>query len=356
MRKYPLLFWLLTLQLVSWGQAKYSNEFLSIGVGARAQGMGNAVVAQVEDVTAAFWNPAGLAASSDTAMIELGAMHNEWFAGVGKYDYLGVSLPLTGKNRRLAFSALRFGIDNIPNTLSLYEADGTVNFDNLTTFSAADYAFFLSYGQELSFTQGKLLLGGNMKVIHRRIGPFASSWGFGLDLGAQYRRGNWQLGLMLRDIPSTFNAWAFALSETDKAALEWTSNTIPVNSIETTRASLVLGLSRRFSLGKIGCSPEINAIITSDGQRNTLISGTTFSLDPALGLELDYLQLAFLRLGGSQFQQRPDFDGQSSLVLRPSIGMGFRLQGVQLDYAFSDSGASDNLYSHVVSLGIQLKR
>ncbi|MEK7253297.1 MAG: hypothetical protein AAB316_01010, partial [Bacteroidota bacterium] len=40
---------------------KYSNEFLSIGVSARAQGMGNSVVASIDDVTAGYWNPAGLA-------------------------------------------------------------------------------------------------------------------------------------------------------------------------------------------------------------------------------------------------------------------------------------------------------
>ena len=39
---------------------KYSNEFLSIGVGASAFGMSNAVVAGVDDVTAGYWNPAGL--------------------------------------------------------------------------------------------------------------------------------------------------------------------------------------------------------------------------------------------------------------------------------------------------------
>ncbi|HRD80451.1 MAG TPA: hypothetical protein PLL53_06815, partial [Saprospiraceae bacterium] len=40
---------------------KYSNEFLSIGVGARAQGMGMAVIAGGSDVTSGVWNPAGLA-------------------------------------------------------------------------------------------------------------------------------------------------------------------------------------------------------------------------------------------------------------------------------------------------------
>jgi hypothetical protein len=39
---------------------KYSNEFLAIGVGADAYGMGNAVVASADGVSAAYWNPAGL--------------------------------------------------------------------------------------------------------------------------------------------------------------------------------------------------------------------------------------------------------------------------------------------------------
>jgi len=37
---------------------KYSNEFLDIGVSARALSMGNSVVASVNDVTSGYWNPA----------------------------------------------------------------------------------------------------------------------------------------------------------------------------------------------------------------------------------------------------------------------------------------------------------
>ena len=40
---------------------KYSNEFLNIGAGARGLAMGSAQVASVEDGTAGYWNPAGLA-------------------------------------------------------------------------------------------------------------------------------------------------------------------------------------------------------------------------------------------------------------------------------------------------------
>jgi hypothetical protein len=129
---------------------KYSNEFLSIGVGARAQALGNAVVAGIDDINSTFWNPAGLVRIDENTGLELGAMHSEWFAGVGKYDYLGASIPLGDSDRRLALSAVRFGIDGIPNTLSLFESDGTINYDNVVEFSAADYAFFLSYAQPLT--------------------------------------------------------------------------------------------------------------------------------------------------------------------------------------------------------------
>lgn len=70
---------------------KYSNEFLSIPVGARAQAMGGAQVGFVQDVTAGVWNPAGL--TGVTADMQVAAMHNEWFASIGQYDYIGVAAP-----------------------------------------------------------------------------------------------------------------------------------------------------------------------------------------------------------------------------------------------------------------------
>jgi hypothetical protein len=62
MKLLPLLLLLLSPGLL-FGQAtapKYSNEFLSIGIGARALGMGRTQTAVVNDVTAGYWNPAGL--------------------------------------------------------------------------------------------------------------------------------------------------------------------------------------------------------------------------------------------------------------------------------------------------------
>src|SRR5262249_46608547 len=119
---------------------KYSNEFLAIGVGARGLSMSGAVTASSDDVTSSFWNPSGLA--NIDKKFDLGLMHSEYFAGVAKYDYAGLALPLQNRqlNRILAFSLIRFGVDDIPNTLFLIEPDGSINYDNVTSFSVADYA------------------------------------------------------------------------------------------------------------------------------------------------------------------------------------------------------------------------
>lgn len=351
---------LLLLLLFSTGRAgaqKYSNEFLSIGIGARAQALGNAVVASIDDATAATWNPAGLSApGTEEAGIQIGAMHSEWFAGVGKFDYAGIVFPLSSRQRRLAFSLIRFGIDEIPNTLSLYEADGTINFDNVSEFSAADYAFLLSYAQALQTAKGSLTVGGNVKIVHRRIGPFANSWGFGVDLAGRYQTGAWRFGVLAQDITTTFNAWSFSFTEEQKEVLELTNNEVPINSIEVTKPKLLLGVAHQFRFNKVGLLPEFDFIVTTDGRRNTLLSASPFSIDPAFGLEADYNRFVFLRAGVNQFQRETEFDGSELLTARPSLGVGFRLGALRVDYAFTDLGDSRQTYSHVLSLLLHFRK
>src|SRR6187399_964393 len=71
---------------------KYSNEFLSIGVGARGLGMSGAIVASVNDVTSGYWNPAGLTLGKGD--LQIGLMHAEYFAGIAKYDYGAFAAPI----------------------------------------------------------------------------------------------------------------------------------------------------------------------------------------------------------------------------------------------------------------------
>jgi len=311
--------------------------------------MGNAVIAGIDDVTAGVWNPAGLARMDLQSGLQFGAMHSEWFGGVGKFDYLGVVFPISQGRRRLGLSLIRFGIDEIPNTLSLYESDGTINFDNLREFSAADYAFLISYAQKIKTNKADLAVGGNVKVVHRTIGPFATSWGFGLDLSLQYQLNRWYLGLVAKDITTTFNAWSFNFTDQEKEILELTNNEVPINSVEITNPRVLLGFSYRFDFGQSSLRPELNWIVTTDGRRNTLVSARPFSLDPAFGMEYNYRGFLDLRAGMSQFQREKDFDGSEQLTLRPSIGLGLKLGALNIDYAFTDLGSQENTFSHVIS-------
>jgi hypothetical protein len=347
---------------------KYSNEFLSIPVGARAQAMGGAQIANVQDATGGYWNPAGL--TGIELDLQLTAMHNEWFAGIGRYDYVGIAAPLPNQSRYLGFTFIRFGVDNIPNTLSLYEKDGTVNYNNVTTFNAADYAFMLHYAQR--FDSIGLSIGATPKVVHRKIGPFATSWGFGVDLGAQYTRGDWRFGLMLKDITTTFNAWSFNFTEDEKETLNLTGNEIPIQSIEITRPTIGLGVAyiKDFKLGKpkegkkqkyMGLTAELDLNFTTDGRRNTLISSNPFSIDPVLGLELHYDNLVFLRGGINNIQQFRDINDNNKWAIQPNFGVGFRIYKFYVDYALGLNaggaivdGSQGAVLSHLVSVKIDI--
>ncbi len=351
---------------------KYSNEFLNIGVGARAQAMAGAQLAHVADATAGFWNPAGL--TKIDADLQIAAMHNEWFASIGRYDYVGFAAPIVNKSRHVGFTFIRFGVDNIPNTLSLYEKDGTVNYNNVTTFNAADYAFMLHYAQ--SFDSIGLSFGVSPKIVHRKVGPFATSWGFGIDIGAQYKRGDWRFGLMLKDISTTFNAWSFNFTEEEKETLDLTNNEVPIKSMEITYPTIGLGVAytKDFKIGKpkegkdgktkqkyIGLTAELDFNMTTDGRRNTLISADPISFDPVLGLELHYNNLVFLRGGINNIQQFKDINDNKVWAVQPNFGVGFRIYKFYVDYALGlNAGGAvvDNtqgaILSHIISLKIDI--
>ncbi|MBA3704674.1 MAG: PorV/PorQ family protein, partial [Bacteroidetes bacterium] len=274
-RNTPLSFaFILCICMHGFAQApKYSNEFLNIGVGARALGMSNSYVTSVNDVTAGYWNPAGLLEIGNQHQIAL--MHSEYFAGIAKYDY-GAFATRLDSSSVLGVSLIRFGVDNIPNTTELIDANGNVDYNRITTFSATDFAIIVSYAKKIKIPG--LRIGANAKIIRRKVGDFAGAWGFGLDAGAQYDYKKWKFAAMGRDITSTFNAWSYNLSEETKAVFVATGNEIPSNSVEVTLPKLLLGAARKFDFTpKISLLTEINFDATFDGKRNVLIKSDVIS-------------------------------------------------------------------------------
>ncbi len=325
---------------------KYSNEFLAIGVGAKAFGMGNSVVASVDDVTAGFWNPAGLVEIK--SKFQVGLMHAEYFAGVSKFDYGAIAVPLDSNKHALAFSVIRFATDDIPNTLRALQPDGTFDYDAVTSFSAVDFALITSYSREIL---KNFNVGANIKVVRRKAGSFARAWGFGLDVGAQYHHKDWKFGVMIRDITTTFNAWTFSFDEFEREVLFREGNIVPRSSQEITVPKIIIGAAYHRVFNQFEFKAEIDIDINTDGKRNVLISASPMSFDPHFGVEAGFAEIIYARFGLSNIQKVPDQNGETSISVQPNLGVGIRFREIYIDYAYTDvGGVSEASFSHIVSL------
>jgi len=349
LKKYTIIFFIISQ--FTFGQAfrSFSNEFLNLGVDAAAFGMGKAVIASTNDVNSIYWNPAGLVSIDD---FQGALMHAEYFQGIGKYDYASFAKPINDEST-FAVALIRFGVDDILNTTELIDSQGNINYNNISLFSAADYAFNVAYARKLPLNG--LNVGLNAKIVHRKIGDFASSWGFGLDAALQFQTNSeWKFGLMLRDITTTFNAWSIDQDEYDKI-----KNAIPgenqesPETLELTKPKAQFGVAKSFHIFrdfKILAEFDLNMRFS---ETNDIISTSFLSIDPAIGFQIDYIDLVYLRAGVNNFQNFTDFDGSESLSIEPNFGVGFRYRGIQVDYALANiGGASGTLYSNVFSVKI----
>ncbi|OYU94748.1 MAG: hypothetical protein CFE21_13740 [Bacteroidetes bacterium B1(2017)] len=331
---------------------KYSNEFLNIGIGGRAMAMGGSVIASTSDVTAAYWNPAALVLLKDN--VQIAAMHNEQFAGIAKHDYGSVGFKLS-ENSAAAVSFVRLGVDGIPNTLYLMQ-DGQINYSLIRSFSAVDYAFVGSYAHQTQI-EG-LSVGANAKVVRRVVGEFGGAWGFGIDAAIRYNHNDWQYAIMARDITTTFNAWSYKMSDQDKQQLLATGNSIPTGGLELTLPRFTLGVAKKYVIkDTYSILPEFNLDLTTDGQRNVLVSSKFINIDPRIGVELGYNDFLFLRGGYSTMQRVTDFNGKKTLNGMPSIGVGIQLNKLAIDYALGNAFNQGLIgMSNIISLRLSINR
>ncbi len=341
---------------------KYSNEFLNIGVGARSFGMGNAVIASVSDVNAAYWNPAGMTQIKDDA--QLSFMHSSYYEKIGSYDFIAGAAPIS-KSGTLAISLNRFGVDDIVNTLGLVQ-NGQVDYSRIKTFSAVDYAVYISYAQvvklkERTYAQN-LSWGISPKIIYRNVGSFAKAWGFGVDVGGQYQRKNWMFGVLFKDITTTYNTWNITLTEEEKDVFFQTGNEIPLHSTELTLPKVIPGIAYKFKLGKkMTLLAESDFDFTFDGRRNVVVSSKRFNIDPHMGMEFGYSEKIYFRGGLTNIQNILDvtdsFSQKKTWVMQPNFGVGIHLKNLTLDYTITAIGSNAvALNSNIFSIKIALNK
>ncbi len=342
-----LLFILLlpTLAHAQSALSKYGNDFLSTGAGARALGMGSAYAAHANDVTAGYWNVAGLSSLSETQIMY---MHSERFDGIVGYDYGAIALPLSSKNAVFSISFFRQGVDNIANTLNAWDKDRNAPKENpedyITRFSAADMAVFFSFAKQRSEV---LSYGVSAKILNQRLGPFATAWGYSLDVGAQLKTDFADFGVSIRDVTTMQKMWDVDESEFE-GFQEVFGDSIPSGQNEYVLPSLKIGASKAFTFNDFELLTALDTDFLFENRRTYYISVGSMSIEPHIGAELSYKQLISFRTGLTDFVTDP----VSGFSVSPTLGLGLQLKGFNLDYGFASfAGSTSNLgYTHRISL------
>ncbi len=147
-------------------------DFLQIGVGGRAVGMGGAYVAISNDVSALRWNPAGAANINGNEIL---ATHSAWVADLD-YNFLGAVMSFENfGNVGLSLTMLSVP-EMLVRTEDFQEGNGE-------TFDAADLAIGLTYANSVG---ERFKVGGTVKFVQQRIWH-TSAQTFAFDLGTQYK-------------------------------------------------------------------------------------------------------------------------------------------------------------------------
>ena len=350
--KKTLLLPLILFSIFTYAQSvrKYSNEFMNIGVDAAALGMSNAVTASTGDVNSGYWNPAGLFRIEDS---EAALMHASYFANIAQYDYAAYAKKIDDRSA-WGISLIRFGVDDILNTTQLIDNQGNIDYNRISLFSTADYALTFSYARKSQLKE--ITYGVNAKVIRRIIGEFANSWGFGIDAGLQYQKDDWQFGVMVRDITTTYNVWAIDEDKFNeiKDAVEGQNQELPEDT-EITLPKAQLGVAKKFEFHYDYTLLAAVNLNMQFARTNDILASDAVSIDPAIGFEFGYTDLVFLRAGVGNFQNVEQIDGSKKVNFQPNIGLGFKYKGIQVDYALTDLGdQSAALYSNIFSVKVDL--
>lgn len=343
--------------------AKYGAEFLAGGVGARALGMGGAHVGLASDVNAGYWNPSGLSALSYP---EIAYMHVERFAGIVSFDYGGAAFPINARST-VGLSLFRSGVNDIKNTLNAWDAERDQPKPNpeshFESFSAADYAFFLSYARAVN---DRFTLGVTGKIIRRTIGAFADAWGYSFDVGVQYRTRRFVLGANVQDVSTMLQSWsvnpeAFSVDTVNpQTGAPYTFEELFEQELPQGGTFRVLPVARLGSGVMLPVGSEntltvgMDVDLAFDGYQSYAFNAGDVSFHPRVGTEFSYKDVVALRAGISRVTNSEQY----GLDLEPSVGAGLRLKQVHVDYGFGDFGglASDLGFSHRISVQLTLEQ
>jgi hypothetical protein len=267
-------------------------QFLKLGAGARAAGMGDAFCSVSDDANATYWNPAGLA---QIEQAEVSMMHNSSLQDTA-YQFLSGVIPMGNGVLGGFIQRLDAG------TIDKYSASDVKS----GSFDAGSTALGASMGRKVG---ENLLLGVTAKFVSESIED-ESATSFAGDFGLLYKKDIATFGLSVQNVGP---------------AMKMVSESSPLPL--TVRA----GASRRFCNQKL--LGAIDAVKPNDNDLS-VNTGVEYKVNDMLSLRGGY------KFGGSSL----DVSGITNI----NAGVGVTFNRFNFDYSVSPFG--DLGIAHRVSL------
>ncbi|MCF7800648.1 MAG: PorV/PorQ family protein [Candidatus Marinimicrobia bacterium] len=314
-----------------------AGSFLEIGIGSRAMGMGEAYVGMADDVTALYWNPAGLALIPRN---QVTFVHTQWLADIN-FNHIAGAFPL-GRSGTLAASltSLNMGEDKVR---TVFYPEGTGEM-----FTASSVA--MSVGFARRFTD-RFSFGAAGKYIREQIWHMSAS-ALAVDIGTLFRTqfNDMRIGMSISNFGTSMQLEGRDTQITHDIDESKEGNNSKISAhLDTDEWSLPL-------LFRVGIAGEV---IQSNHQRLTLALDANhpnnYAESVQIGAEYAIREFAFLRIGHKFYLNDKNEDGDPNSPEGFTAGAGVNLlisrnTRFYLDYSYGDFGLLDQVQRFSINL------
>jgi hypothetical protein len=267
--------------------------------------MAGAVSPFIDDATSIYWNPAGLARMESK---EVSLSYNSYFEDTAQ-QFVGYGHPTEHGTFGVGFTM--FGVKDIEKR----SVDGDADAPDLGSFDTRDLAASFGWGNKRDMGSGALRYGAALKYISSDLEVESAATG-AVDLGSAYEFGSEE---------SKFYVSAALLNLGGELKFDEEGDPLPLN--------FKPGVAWRKDVGRMG-----NVIAALDA--DMLLNDGVALVQP--GVEWNVHPMFSLRSG---YQIGRDEDAGSGFA----AGVGFRMSGLMLDYAFVPYGELGD--THRMSVG-----
>ncbi len=305
------------------------STFAKLWVGARSAAMGGAYSALADDITALYWNPAGIARLPG---VNVGASYTHWFGNV-THNFIGVTMPISERYRAgVSLTMVDYGSLNF----------ATIQNDaNAGTFNANDLSFGVTIAGSLT---DRFSFGATGKYLRSSILDMSAD-GLAFDAGSQYVTDfyNMKIAMDLSNLGSDRNFTGNSLS--------FLSSNTGINSVQSMlTGSYTTGNFPLPLIFRIGVASDVFQGKVENQKLNVDFDFSTHSDGPEqlnLGGEYIWNDMAAFRAGYAFNQDQ----------LGLGIGAGFHYKSEDfsgtVDYAFNTTRSLGGIHRISISANFQ---